>query len=174
VTIVVTAQAPDTLTNIAAVSSGTPDPRFANNVSQAKTKVRTAQEPPNLGRIEFSGRVQQMPQGGNIGTWNIQGLTVQVTASTKVKDTPQVGSFVKVEGHLTADGVVQAKEIKADKPENGRDKKEDNGNRPGHGRGDRNHEHTGPPGHDDDDADDDDDHRPGKGDGKGKGKGRGD
>lgn len=171
VVIVVTAQAPGMLINIAAVSSGTPDPRFANNVSQENTKVRTALEPSNLGRIEFRGRVQQMPQGGNIGAWNIQGLTVQVTASTEVKDTPQVGSFVKVEGHLTADGVVQAKAIKADKPEKGRDKKEDNGNRPGHGRGDRNHEHMGPPGHDDDD---DDNHRPGKGDGKGKSRGRGD
>ena len=65
------------------------------------------------GHIEFSGFVQSMPQGGVVGTWKIEGLTVNVTASTQVKGNPQVGSFVHVEGLVDPDGVVQAKEIRA-------------------------------------------------------------
>lgn len=151
VTIIVTAQVPDMLINIAAVFSGTPDPRITNNVAQEKTEVRRLPEALSFGKIEFRGTVQEIPPGGHAGAWKIQGLTVQVTESTEVKHNVQVGSFVKVEGHLTGDGVVQAKEISAKKLDKQRDHKKDKGNRPGHGKGDRNHKHSGPPGHDDDD-----------------------
>jgi hypothetical protein len=111
------------------------------------------------GHIEFTGFVQSMPATGPVGTWQIEGLTVQVTAGTKVHGTPQVGSFVKVEGTIAADGVVTAKAIKVrgddgkddDKPDvRGKDAhKHLNDDEQPSGRGKGHDKH-----HDDDDGED--------------------
>jgi hypothetical protein len=140
-----------TFAAVAAAFSDTMDPRLGNNVSVEQTRVRSLEAPiPFTGKIEFTGVVQSRPNGG-IGAWTIQGLTVQVTADTKIKGDPATGDTVKVEGSLDSDGTVAAKEIKShgddDKP------KKDKESRPGKGLGDRNHKHTGPPGHDDNDDD---------------------
>lgn len=114
------------------------------------------------GHIEFTGFVQSMPASGYVGTWQIEGLTVQVNADTKVPGTPSVGSFVKVEGTIATDGVVTAKEIKVrqerekddDEPSlRGKDAHkhlDDDEHESGRGKGHDKH-------HDDDDDDGDDD-----------------
>ncbi|MBM3948832.1 MAG: hypothetical protein FJ312_06285 [SAR202 cluster bacterium] len=76
------------------------------------------------GHIEFTGFVQSMPARGYVGTWQIEGLTVQVNTDTKVQGTPSVGSFAKVEGTIATDGVVTAKEIKV---RQGREKGDERG-----------------------------------------------
>jgi uncharacterized repeat protein (TIGR01451 family) len=160
ITLVVTPTAAGHLTNVAVATSATPENATGNNVAIERTRVHRAAEEAGLGKIEFTGVVQAMPSDSHLGQWKVQGLTVNVTEGTEVKGDPQVGSFVKVEGTITPDGIIEARELKAKgegKEKELRDKEE----RPGHGFGDRNHEHSGPPGkekhHDDDDDDEDDD-----------------
>ena len=99
------------------------------------------------GKIEFTGFVQSLPTTGSlIGTWSLQGLTVNVTTATKIEGTPHAGDFVIVEGTLTANGDVQAKKIEVKKDHVNRHQNQDD-TRPGWGCGDLNHDHTlGPPG----------------------------
>jgi hypothetical protein len=60
-------------------------------------------------QIEFTGTVSAI--SGEV--WTINGVRVIVTPQTEIKGNPQVGSAVKVEGRLQADGSVIAREIKA-------------------------------------------------------------
>ncbi len=161
VTMVVKATAAGTLLNLAVATSSAPEANTANNVAIERTKVlHTQQRQPRTSKIEFTGEVQTMPSGSLVGAWKIQGLTVNVSATTEIKGEPQVGSLVKVEGTLSLDGVVAAKEIKV-KGEHPEELRDSDDERPGHGFGDRHHRHSGPPGlaDRDDDAHHGDEHR---------------
>ncbi len=141
VSIVVTATTAGTIRNTARVSANEADHQAANNTTEEKTRVvTTPSEAP--GKIKLTGTVQALPQSGLIGTWTIQGLHVSVTADTKVEGAPAVGSFVKVEGTVDGQGVITARSIEVQKDKAQADKE----TRPGHGYGDENHEHSGPPG----------------------------
>ncbi len=66
---------------------------------------------------EFHGVVQAMPETGYIGTWNIDGKTVQVTKDTKIEEEHgklAVGAYVEVEG-VTFEGKLIASEIETKK-----------------------------------------------------------
>ncbi len=66
---------------------------------------------------EFYGVVQTMPEQGYIGTWNIDGKSVNVTKDTKIKEKHgklAVGAYVEVEG-LTSEGRFIASEIETKK-----------------------------------------------------------
>ena len=66
---------------------------------------------------EFYGVVQTMPEQGYIGTWNIDGKSVNVTKDTKIKEKHgklAVGAYVEVEG-LTSEGRFIASEIETEK-----------------------------------------------------------
>ena len=145
--IVVVPTAPGAIVNKASVAATEADPDAANNAVTVKTIVRPAQPEVQQGEIEFTGTVQSLPQGGTTGTWQIQGLSVKVSDSTRIKGTPEVGSLVEVEGVLAPDGVVQAKKIKMEGSKDKQDEDRlDKGERPGLGLGDHNHQHKGPPG----------------------------
>lgn len=58
-------------------------------------------------KVEFTGQVESMDSGA----WEIAGLTVLVTAETKVKGDIDVGDRVKVEARRTPDGRLLALEI---------------------------------------------------------------
>jgi hypothetical protein len=116
VSIVVTTTTVGLITNTASVSGAEPDPNTRNNTTTEKTRVKQAPLPA-VGKIKFTGVVQSMPADGFIGTWTIQGLKVIATPVTEIEGTPSVGSIVKVEGRITSDGVVHAREIKVKKAE---------------------------------------------------------
>ncbi|WP_420642180.1 DUF5666 domain-containing protein [Candidatus Leptofilum sp.] len=63
--------------------------------------------------FEFIGVVQTIGED----SWQISGIDVAVNDRTEIKDNPQVGDLVKVEGQITANGVWLAREIKADDDE---------------------------------------------------------
>jgi uncharacterized repeat protein (TIGR01451 family) len=202
VSIVVTPTTEGDIINIALVKGAEADSKLVNNLAIERARVKAAKQEDTRSKIEFTGFVQSRPQTGRLGTWKVQGLTVNVDGATEIKGAPQVGSFVKVKGILTAEGLIQAKELKVEKrDEDVRPGGDDH--RPGFGLGDRNHKHEGPPGLSGKDRSDkdskhsiqalrerkdsqservkgsDDNHRPGKGsvgkgNGKGKGKGLGD
>jgi hypothetical protein len=71
-----------------------------------------------FGQIEFEGFVQALPPTtGFLGDWTVSGLTVHVTADTEIDQEHgaiAVGSAVKVEGLLAADGSVTAREIQSE------------------------------------------------------------
>ncbi len=71
------------------------------------------------GNTQLTGFVQVMPQGGNVGTWTIQGLKVNVTQDTKIAGSPAVGSFVHVNGTVDDAGNITAKEINVRNPGKG-------------------------------------------------------
>jgi hypothetical protein len=59
--------------------------------------------------FEFIGVVQSIGDE----SWQISGIAVMVNGRTEIKNDPQVGDLVKVEGQITVDGVWLAGEIKA-------------------------------------------------------------
>ena len=62
----------------------------------------------------FFGEIQALPSAGIVGTWRVAGLTVQVTAATRVETeagAPALGSPVRVEGAQQPDGSFVASEI---------------------------------------------------------------
>ncbi len=68
----------------------------------------------NGDRAKFKGTVESRPGSGLIGDWIIGGRTVQVTASTRVKQqhgAATVGTRVKVKGVGQADGSVRADKL---------------------------------------------------------------
>jgi len=71
-----------------------------------------------FGQIEFEGFVQALPATADlVGDWTVSGLTVHVTTATEIEEEDGpivVGSAVKVEGVLAADGSVTAKEIESE------------------------------------------------------------
>ena len=58
--------------------------------------------------FEFTGLVQQI----GATAWTISGLTIAVTDTTQIEAGLQVGSLVKVEGHILPNGTWLADEIK--------------------------------------------------------------
>ncbi len=58
--------------------------------------------------FEFTGLVQQI----GATAWTISGVTIVVTDTTEIETGLQVGSLVKVEGHILPDGTWLADEIK--------------------------------------------------------------
>ncbi|MGQ0601571.1 MAG: DUF5666 domain-containing protein [Anaerolineales bacterium] len=87
----------------------TPAPTGSATPIPSSTVVVT----PNA-KIEFFGTVTAI----NGAEWAVSGFRVLVTAQTEIEGNPQVGSTVKVEGRLQADGSVLAREIKALLPAN--------------------------------------------------------
>ncbi|MCK9375773.1 MAG: DUF5666 domain-containing protein [Syntrophobacterales bacterium] len=66
---------------------------------------------------KFYGVVQTIPEQGYIGTWNIDGKTVNVTKDTKIKEKHgklAVGAYVEVEG-VTFEGKLIASELETEK-----------------------------------------------------------
>jgi hypothetical protein len=59
--------------------------------------------------FEFTGVVQTIGDE----SWSISGIDVTVNDDTEIKDNPAVGDVVKVEGHISPNGVWLAREIKA-------------------------------------------------------------
>lgn len=59
--------------------------------------------------FEFTGVVQTIGDE----SWSISGIDVTVNDDTEIKDNPVVGDVVKVEGHISPNGVWLAREIKA-------------------------------------------------------------
>jgi hypothetical protein len=112
--------------------------------------------------VEFTGTLTAI----NGQVWTVNGVRVTVTAQTEIKGNPQVGSTVKVEGRLQADGSVLAREIKKAKGDDDDDRNDNgNGNRNGNGNDDDNRNGNGNRndngndnrnGNDNDDDDDDD------------------
>ena len=58
--------------------------------------------------VEFTGQLSAI----NGNTWTVNGMSVMVSAATEIKDNPQVGSMVKVEGVREASGSIQARQVK--------------------------------------------------------------
>ncbi len=71
-----------------------------------------------FGQIEFEGFVQALPATADlVGDWTVSGLKVHVTTDTEIEQEHGaivVGSAVKVEGVLAADGSVTAREIESE------------------------------------------------------------
>jgi Domain of unknown function (DUF5666) len=64
--------------------------------------------------VDLDGVVEQMPQNGLVGTWQVSGKTVQVTDATAIdQDMGKlgVGVPVEVEGATQPDGSITATEI---------------------------------------------------------------
>jgi len=70
--------------------------------------------PPGAASGSFTGAIQSMPAGTLIGTWTIAGRTVQVLATTVLKQELggfAVGATVEVHGTVGSDGMVAASVI---------------------------------------------------------------
>jgi hypothetical protein len=66
---------------------------------------------------EFKGRIDGLPAGAGVGSWQIAGKTVAVTTSTKLDSREGafvVGACVQVKGSARPDGSVAATEIKTE------------------------------------------------------------
>ncbi len=70
-------------------------------------EIEVYNEPDKAGYSEFTGTVESMDGD----QWIIDGLTVIITADTKIDGNIQVGDVVKVEAFANADGTFTAKEI---------------------------------------------------------------
>ena len=69
------------------------------------------------GEVEFRGLIQQLPEGGTQGTWQVAGRSVLVTSTTEMRFAaggPAAGQCAKVHGSLDEDAVVVAREIEAE------------------------------------------------------------
>lgn len=66
------------------------------------------------GEIDLDGVVETMPASGFVGTWQVSGRTVVVTATTEIDQEEgqlAVGVLVEVEGVEQADGSILASEL---------------------------------------------------------------
>lgn len=66
------------------------------------------------GEIDLDGVVETMPATGFVGTWQVSGRTVIVTATTEIDQEEgqlAVGTLVEVEGVEQADGSILAREL---------------------------------------------------------------
>lgn len=62
----------------------------------------------------FTGVIEALPAGSTIGVWKVSGLTINVTAATKIEaegGVPAVGATVRIEGVQAADASIAASEI---------------------------------------------------------------
>ncbi len=66
--------------------------------------------------VEFRGLIQQLPEGGTQGTWQVAGRSVLVTSTAELQfaSGPAVGQCAKVHGSLDEDAVVVAREIEGE------------------------------------------------------------
>ena len=81
--------------------------------------------------VEFRGTVQQMPRSGLVGTWIVDGQTINVNAHTRLqrKDSGvQRGMYVQIMGWQQADGAINAASLQVKKPNssNGNGPQKDN------------------------------------------------
>ena len=82
------------------------------NAKEIEVRVGNGTPPPPSNLIKFYGMVNSMPGSGTVGTWQISGLTVNVSATTVIEHGPaSVGSNVEVKGVLQSDGSVNAVKI---------------------------------------------------------------
>jgi hypothetical protein len=82
------------------------------SVNATEIQVRAGPPPPPTRYIKFYGVVQEVPASGVVGTYKINGLTVNVTAQTKIEHGPiVVNAIVEVKGVLQTDGTVDALKI---------------------------------------------------------------
>ncbi|RME43172.1 MAG: hypothetical protein D6791_16105 [Chloroflexi bacterium] len=75
------------------------------------------------GYVKFHGTVESLPAGGLIGTWTVNGWTVNVSDHTRIdekKGHVTVGAVVEVRGQRTGDHTIDAAKIKVKKPGEGR------------------------------------------------------
>lgn len=82
------------------------------------------------GEFKFTGAIEQMPEGGNMGEWRVAGRTVRVSSSTRIEEEDGrlgVGALVKVEGFLRGDGSVDAREIEVERGGHGGGNDDNNG-----------------------------------------------
>jgi hypothetical protein len=66
------------------------------------------------GDVDLDGVVEVMPTAGFVGTWQVNGKTVQVTDATRIDQDMGalgVGVAVEVEGVAQLDGSIEATEI---------------------------------------------------------------
>lgn len=64
--------------------------------------------------LKIYGLITALPSGGLIGDWTVGGVTVRVSAETKIEQyagAPAVGVYVEVEGTRLGDGVLSAVKI---------------------------------------------------------------
>ena len=64
--------------------------------------------------VSFFGKITTLPAGGLIGNWNVSGLTVKVTADTRIESedaAPAAGVCVRVRGDFGANNTVDAQRI---------------------------------------------------------------
>jgi Domain of unknown function (DUF5666) len=65
-------------------------------------------------QVQFTGKIQSLPQNGLIGIWQVGGRTVHVKATTQIDQSDGaavVGATATVEGRLRKDGSVKATSI---------------------------------------------------------------
>lgn len=73
---------------------------------------RSGTQPPEYQKLV--GAVEDLPTAGLVGDWKVAGVTVHVSESTRIEQehgTITIGSWVKVEGNVQADGSFDAFEI---------------------------------------------------------------
>ena len=94
--------------------------RVVNDAGAIQAKEIETQRPGKcdaqmgMGKMEFYGVVQALPEDGLIGDWTVNETTVRVYATTKIEQEygpVAIGSCVEVEGTVQADGSVDAREI---------------------------------------------------------------
>ncbi len=81
-----------------------------DDANEDLSEVENENEHPITGTlsVEFSGQLTAM----NGSTWTVGGVTVIVSAATEIKDNPQVGSLVKVEGVRGQANAVLARQVR--------------------------------------------------------------
>ena len=73
-------------------------------------EVKALQASKRVTNVEFVGRVEAMEQDG----WMVDGFTIEVTSTTLIEGSPQVGSTVQVTGHTGPDGQIIADRIEVE------------------------------------------------------------
>ncbi len=76
--------------------------------------VNTVAAAPRDPGLQFNGTIRWMPAHGLLGTWNVNGLKVHVSAATKIDQTDGKavkGAPVHVEGYKLLDGSIRATSI---------------------------------------------------------------
>lgn len=73
-------------------------------------EVKAVQASKRVTSVEFVGNVEAMEQD----RWTVDGFTIQVTFTTSIEGSPQVGSIVQVTGHTLPDGQIIADRIEVE------------------------------------------------------------
>lgn len=86
-------------------------------VAVVATGIPGASAEDDPGEVEFHGVVEALPGSGLVGDWVVSGVTVHVTASTRIEEEHgpvAVGAFVEVKGLAGADGSVTATKVEVE------------------------------------------------------------